>query len=97
MGVSTITVTPGAALPTHPDTVPASTRAATVLPTLRQGSKGPSVVWLQQQLHLGADGSFGPATKAAVIAFQAQHGLTADGVVGPQTWAALGGRSAAAA
>jgi len=87
-----ITVTPGAALPTQP----ASTQA-NVLPTLRQGSKGPSVVWLQQQLHLAADGSFGPSTKAAVVAFQAQHGLAADGAVGPETWAALGGRSAAAA
>lgn len=88
-------VTPGAALPT----VPASTAAPShgVLPTLRQGSKGPSVVWLQQQLHVGADGSFGPGTKAAVIKFQSQHGLAADGVVGPATWAALGGRPAAAA
>ena len=91
-----ITVTPGAVLPAS-TSHPAPTHSGAVLPTLRQGSKGPSVVWLQQQLHVGADGSFGPGTKAAVIKFQSQHGLAADGVVGPATWAALGGRPAAAA
>jgi murein L,D-transpeptidase YcbB/YkuD len=88
-----MTVTPGRALPSGGQTVPASFSQH---PTLRQGSTGPSVVWVQQQLHVGADGKFGPATKAAVVAFQARHGLSADGVVGPQTWAALGGSSLAA-
>lgn len=35
------------------------------------------------------DGSFGPATKNAVMAYQANHGLTTDGVVGNRTWTAL--------
>jgi hypothetical protein len=57
---------------------------------------GPSVVWLQQRLGIQADGAFGPATKAAVIAFQHAHGLTADGIVGSHTWAALKGQAQAA-
>lgn len=97
---NTITVTPGVALPPgggSSSTVPAGVfNAKQTHPTLRIGSTGPSVVWVQQQLHVTADGKFGPGTAAAVKAFQAQHGMTADGVVGPQTWAALGGSAQAA-
>lgn len=60
--------------------------------TLKQGSTGPQVVSLQATLGgLVTDGSFGPMTKAAVMAFQTSKGLTADGVVGPMTGAALSG------
>jgi peptidoglycan hydrolase-like protein with peptidoglycan-binding domain len=65
------------------------------MPTLKQGSSGPDVRDLQQQLQdlgfdpNGVDGTFGPGTKAAVIAFQNSRGLTADGIVGPNTLAAL--------
>jgi cell wall-associated NlpC family hydrolase len=64
---------------------------------LRQGSRGSAVVVLQRDLHLRADGAFGPQTKRAVVAFQRRHHLTADGVVGARTWAALGGAPRAAA
>jgi hypothetical protein len=69
---------------------------------LKPGDKGPEVVALQNALvGLGAtgvtvDGSYGPATQAAVVAFQQAHGLTADGVVGPETAAALNSALAAA-
>ena len=61
---------------------------------LTLGDRGPDVRLLQVRLNqLGAtlnpDGDFGPATRAAVIAFQAAKGLTPNGVVGPQTRAAL--------
>jgi peptidoglycan L-alanyl-D-glutamate endopeptidase CwlK len=36
------------------------------------------------------DGSFGPGTEAAVLAFQRNEGLAADGIVGPNTATALG-------
>lgn len=63
-------------------------------PTLRKGSKGEDVVYLQQLLNaegakISVDGIFGSATEARVEAFQASHGLVADGIVGPLTWSAL--------
>jgi Putative peptidoglycan binding domain/D-alanyl-D-alanine carboxypeptidase len=62
---------------------------------LMTGDRGPDVVELQTRLNadgasLDADGVFGIATRAAVIAFQGSHGLRADGVVGRETRAALG-------
>jgi peptidoglycan hydrolase-like protein with peptidoglycan-binding domain len=57
--------------------------------TLRQGSRGEAVRALQYRLRLPLVGTFGPATKTAVIAFQTSRGLTPDGVVGRATWAAL--------
>lgn len=61
---------------------------------LRKGSSGPVVQKLQTYLtQLGqpvaADGVFGAATEAAVIAFQRSNKLDADGVVGPATWEAI--------
>lgn len=64
-------------------------------PTLQEGDTGAAVRTLQQDLDtlgagLSVDGDFGPATRAAVVAFQAAHGLAQDGIVGPLTWAAIG-------
>ena len=36
-----------------------------------------------------ADGTFGPQTEAAVVAFQQDNGLSPDGIVGPETASAL--------
>lgn len=58
--------------------------------TLKKGSKGPDVIYLQQKVGTAADGDFGPKTHAAVVAFQTSKGLVADGIVGPKTWAAIG-------
>ena len=60
------------------------------MPQIQRGSKGKAVKILQIILgDLEVDGSFGPATQAATLAFQKKHGLEADGVVGPLTWRAL--------
>ena len=66
-------------------------------PILRRGAQGPEVVRLQERLKAAgfrpgrADGRFGPATEAAVMAFQQASDLLADGIVGPVTWRALAG------
>jgi peptidoglycan L-alanyl-D-glutamate endopeptidase CwlK len=63
---------------------------------LQIGSTGSEVEQLQRALAAavfdpgGTDGSFGPATKTALIAFQTHHGLRADGSVDPASAAALG-------
>lgn len=60
--------------------------------TLRRGSKGAAVTALQKALKITADGSFGPATEAAVRGFQKSKDLAANGVVGREVWDALIGR-----
>jgi murein DD-endopeptidase MepM/ murein hydrolase activator NlpD len=67
-----------------PAAVPASK------PTVKKGSKGKAVAYLQSKLGITADGAFGPITDRSVRAFQASKGLVVDGIVGPKTWAAIG-------
>lgn len=62
--------------------------------TATSGSASAAVKGIQYLLRarghsVAADGSFGPATRAAASAFQSASGLTVDGVVGPATWARL--------
>lgn len=67
------------------------------LPVLCSGSKGDTVRAMQALLtgyglsvgKSGLDGSFGPATSAALKQYQTSHGLDPDGVCGPKTWRKL--------
>jgi hypothetical protein len=59
-------------------------------------STDPELVTALQQALVSAgydpgepDGTFGPKTEAAVVAFQQDNGLTSDGIVGPETASAL--------
>ena len=61
---------------------------------LRRGRRGWDVAELQfllrrRGIFVSIDGSFGPATEAAVVGTQKGAGLKGDGVVGPQTIAVL--------
>ncbi len=73
---------------------PTPAEAAKTNPVLKNGSEGPDVVELQNELieagfNVRADGDFGDHTEEAVKAFQLQKGLKDDGVVGETTWAEL--------
>ena len=64
---------------------------------LRQGSRAIEVKLLQSFLNkkgasppLTEDGSFGPKTNNAVLAFQQKNHLAPDGMVGRATWSKLG-------
>lgn len=58
-------------------------------PTLKFGSHGNITKWVQQQLGINADGTFGNQTRQAIFNFQRAHGLYQDGIVGHNTWKAL--------
>lgn len=66
-------------------------------PTLRKGSEGSDVEYLQSCLvklgysvgSYGIDGDFGNDTYQAVRKFQSNHQLPNDGIVGQATWAAI--------
>ncbi|MFF5970791.1 peptidoglycan-binding protein [Streptomyces sp. NPDC012769] len=65
-----------------------------LVPTLREGARGPAVKALQTLLtargqKVTVDGTLSAAVVAKVKAFQKGRGLAADGVVGPRTWSAL--------
>jgi pyruvate/2-oxoglutarate dehydrogenase complex dihydrolipoamide acyltransferase (E2) component len=58
--------------------------------TVRAGTTGEDVSYLQTKLGITADGIFGRQTQAAVKAYQQASGLVVDGIVGPKTWASIG-------
>lgn len=65
-------------------------------PTLKLGSYGQAVKFLQDSLTklgypLASDGRFGRLTDFAVRAFQKRKGLVVDGIVGPKTWKEING------
>ena len=60
-------------------------------PTLRNGSRGMQVYYLQQDLNylgekLSEDGDFGPLTDKAVRNFQKKYKLVVDGIYGPKSY-----------
>lgn len=64
--------------------------------TLTKGKRGEDVRWLQWELNdrgfaCAVDGSFGPGTKEALMAYQVSAGLVPDGSCGPATRKALMG------
>src|SRR5450631_246348 len=53
---------------------------------VQQGSRGAAVVVLQRALKATPDGSFGPKTRAALVAFQTQQHLARNGVANRPVW-----------
>jgi hypothetical protein len=90
-GGGTAIVAAPATTPSAPST---SSSSSITAPTLRVGSTGDQVKWLQEFLNtrgenLTVDGIFGARTDAAVGRFQYKEGLVSDGVVGPKTYTAI--------
>jgi len=63
--------------------------------TLKRGSQGPQVLWVEQKLSDltyrpgGVDGTFDARTYEAVLAFQKVEGLKRTGIVDSATWASF--------
>ena len=62
--------------------------------TIKKGDSGFETKVAQALLNVAGsalkeDGSFGPATDAAVKSYQHKHALGQDGIIGPATWSRL--------
>ena len=69
---------------------PTPAQAAQEKPSLKAGSRGPAVVYVQEKLGIApATGYYGSVTRAAVTRLQKDKGLTTTGTVGPATWEIL--------
>lgn len=87
----------GTAAPSTPTTSTTKEDDNMQMPVLYAGSKGGTVRAMQALLTgygysvgtSGLDGSFGPATLAALKQYQSANGLSPDGVCGPATWGSL--------
>ncbi len=74
----------------RPAAAPTPEQAATKQPSLRPGSRGPAVVFVQQKLGIApATGYYGSMTRAAVTRVQEVNSIKATGTVGPATWKVL--------
>lgn len=76
------------AIPTSANAATTSSASGCVTKTLRQGSTGTCVRYVQQILgNLTVDGIYGSATRANVLRYQnSLSGMAVDGIVGPVTW-----------
>lgn len=78
------------------DSVVVGSVSEKIRPTVKKGSRGEDVVYLQKRLAAQGysvgkiDGFFGIKTLASTMAFQEDKGLEIDGIVGTKTWAMLG-------
>ncbi len=55
-------------------------------PTIKKGSRGPTVAKWQRMIGVTADGNFGSGTDTATRKWQSDNGLNPDGVVGIASW-----------
>jgi peptidoglycan hydrolase-like protein with peptidoglycan-binding domain len=75
-----------------PNRVPCRPPPVRPLPPISMGSVGPAVALLQRAVHAGVDGSFGPRTARAVVAWKQAHHLPhSSATVNAATWSALDG------
>lgn len=87
--IFTLTVLISMGLSAVPTVAMAASGSFPGCPVLAQGSQGPCVELLQEDLrwwsNLSIDGDFGPLTHQVTVDFQRLYGLVPDGVVGPKT------------
>lgn len=86
--------TPGGNVEAKPSSTKNTFTAPGADETLKKGSSGSKVKWLQFELNqdkasIKIDGVYGDNTVSAVKSYQKRHDLTVDGIAGPKTIAKL--------